>query len=165
MKIRISRTRALALLSTVVAVLLVISLLTRTSVIPMYRGHFASYWRESIIREQEVELSVFVPALADTYRENGALSNDGDSEAVPLLIELAKDEDPRVRAFTAVALGRRKETNDRILSVLRELATDADFNVSVDAKGALAAIRNNAHPELFVPPVVIPTNNGQPKSR
>lgn len=155
---------------TVIFVLAMVAIALATAVIlkgyrfgiPIYRGHFASHWRDSILREKEVKMSVAVPSLQEVYEENEHLMRDGDSAAVPVLLNLAQDDDPRVREFVAEALGRRKEVNERLTATLQELSRDADVHVRLSAKEGLARIRKGSNyegvagPTIIEPPLSLP---------
>jgi HEAT repeat protein len=77
-----------------------------------------------------------------------ALASFSKEEALPLLRELAKDEDSGVRAAAMKALASFSKEED--LPLLRELALVADDNVAVEAVRCLASLCSRQELEAFL---------------
>jgi len=139
--------RALVSLTVLSAILVASSIATKVfwnppEHIPTYYDRPTSYWRDSIIRSSERR------PLGRICDESEAdvdhLMFEGDQTAAPVLLELANDEDPRVRAFAARSLGKRKHWDLRIVMTLKRLKKDAEFDVRSNASEALADMKQKA---------------------
>ena len=112
------------------------------------------------IRAGWILLFLLVPALADDWaaklsdvdpavrlRAAEALAGQGASTAVPQLAECLIDDDPRLRATAARALGRAGPSARSALGGLTRLFEDSDPKVRTEARIAVARVDVDAFAE------------------
>jgi len=91
-----------------------------------------------------------VPALIEALKNRkniwivNALGEIGSPEAVPTLIELSKDPDPKIRQYSATALGLIGRASDATVPALLEALKDKDDDVRAHAIMALGEIKPEA---------------------
>jgi hypothetical protein len=138
-----------------------------------YQGRPTTYWREALIAEgrklegkprwydrwlERLGISRpghFVAAHAGTEMSDGlppvgsAVKMFGsDPTAVPVLAELLRDKDVRIRSAACHALARSGLTAKQIVFPLAEALYDSDTGIRLEAVEALAALGPEGKPAL-----------------
>jgi len=121
-----------------------------------YRSLPVSYWRHKIIADAEArerEGGLFGHAGALFNRVTGNAGPDppipeGDPGAIPMLLELLDDKDPRVRAGATYALSFRPP-DDKVMTALLKVMNDQDAKVRKEAVDSMGRLGSDA--KLAVP--------------
>jgi len=114
---------------------------------PQYRNMPLSYWRERIIDDVEARKGEKGPfeilnRLIWKGKDDAAIP-EGDPDAVPILLELLIDEDPRVRAGAAYELSFRP-TNEGVITALVDRIRDVDSKVRIESINSLRRLGPSA---------------------